>query len=199
MAEVIDLKILQRLPDRDLLHHVLGENVLGHITSLAQAFGLQLGDEATPADGAGNYRLLCARELLSRALVEHMQHRPAFDNPKVVQDFMRLKIGGLAYETFWVLFLDSQNRLIQAEEMFRGTLTQTSVYPREIVKRCMQLNAANVVLSHNHPSGITQPSRADEALTQALKASLALVDVRVLDHIIVGDTNTASMATMGLV
>jgi DNA repair protein RadC len=97
------------------------------------------------------------------------------------------------------LFLDSQNRLIQAEEMFRGTLTQTSVYPREIVKRCMQLNAANVVLSHNHPSGLTQPSRADEALTQALKASLALVDVRVLDHIIVGDTNTASMATMGLV
>lgn len=198
MAEVIELKELQRLPDRDLLRHVLGEDVLGHITSLAQAFGLQLGDEAKPSDGCSNYRLLCARELLSRALCEHMQERTAFDSPRTVQEFMHLKIGGLSYECFYVLFLDSQNRLIEAEEMFRGTLMQTSVYPREVVKRCLQLNAAAVILSHNHPSGASNPSRADEVLTQTLKACLALVDIRVLDHIIVGDSKITSMAEMGL-
>jgi DNA repair protein RadC len=199
MATVIDLKELQRLPDRDLLQHVLGEGVMEHITSLAQAFGLQLGDEAKAADSGGIHRLMCARELLTRAMHEYMQDRPLFDNPQAVREFLRLKIGGLSHESFWVLFLDAQNRLIRAEEMFRGTLTQTSVYPREVVKRCLQLNAAAVILAHNHPSGTTQPSRSDEALTQALKASLTLVDVRVLDHMIVGDAHCASMAEMGLV
>jgi hypothetical protein len=93
---------------------------------------------------------MCARELLSRALVEDLQGKPTLGNPTTVQEFLRLKIGGLAYECFWVLFIDSQNRLIRAEEMFRGTLTQTSVYPREIIKRALQLNAAAVILSHNH-------------------------------------------------
>lgn len=199
MAEVIALKELQQLPDRELLRHVFGENVYEHITSLAEAFGLQLGDEAKPVVGCGNFRLLCARELLTRAMHEYMQGRPAFDHPNAVREFLRLKIGGLSYESFWVLFLDAQNRLIQAEEMFRGTLTQTSVYPREVVKRCLQLNAAAVLLAHNHPSGTTKPSRSDEALTQSLKASLSLVDVRVLDHMIVGDAHCASMAEMGLV
>ena len=199
MATVIDLKELQRLPDRDLLQHVLGEGVMEHITSLAQAFGLQLGDEANAADEGGNYRLLCARELLCRAMHESMQGRQALNNPSAVQEFLRLKIGGLSYETFWVLFLDSQVRLIQAEEMFRGTLTQTSVYPREIIKRALQLNAGAVIFAHNHPSGNCQPSRADENLTSTLKAGLALVDIRVLDHIIVGDASNASMAAMGLV
>jgi DNA repair protein RadC len=130
---------------------------------------------------------------------EQMQARPMFDSPNATREFLRLKLGGLSYECFWVLFMDSQNRLIKAEEMFRGTLTQTSVYPREVVKRSMELNAAAVIFSHNHPSGVTEPSRADEALTQALKAALALVDVRVLDHIIVGDSSCRSMAEMGLV
>lgn len=198
MAAVIDLKELQRLPDRELLQHVLGEDVLGHITSLAEAFGLQLGDEERATSGSGSYRLLCARELLSRAMYEHLQGRPALGNPTAVQEFLRLKLGGLPHECFWVLFMDAQNCLIRAEEMFRGTLTQTSVYPREVIKRAMQLNAASVIFSHNHPSGVSLPSSADERLTSTLKASLALVDVRVLDHFIVGDTQTSSMAAMGL-
>lgn len=198
MAQVIELKELQQLPDRELLQHVLGEDVLGHITSLAEAFGLQLGDEAGKASGRGSYRLLCARELLSRALVEQLQERPMLGDPTAVKEFLRLKIGGLAYESFWVLYLDIQLRLIRAEEMFRGTLTQTSVYPREIVKRALQLNAACVIISHNHPSGSTQPSRDDETLTNTLKSSLSLVDVRVLDHIIVGSAGACSMAAMGL-
>lgn len=189
---------LQRLPDRDLLHRVLGEGALG-ITSLARAFGLQLGDETVHRNGGGHHLLLCARELLTRALAETIQDKPIFGQPMAVQAFLRLKLDGLSYESFWVLYLDARHGLISAEEMFRGTLTQTSVYPREIVKRALQLNAAAVVLAHNHPSGCNQPSRADEALTQTLKSSLALVDVRVLDHFIVANTNASSMAAMGLI
>jgi DNA repair protein RadC len=200
MAEVIDIKELQKLSDRDLLRSVLEEDVLDRVTSLAQAFGLQFMEtEARDGDGFTNYRLMCARELLSRAMHEQMQARCLFDSPNAVREFLRLKLGGLSYECFWVLFLDSQNRLIKAEEMFRGTLSQTSVYPREIVKRSLQLNAAAVILSHNHPSGNILPSRADEALTQTLKAALSLIDVRVLDHIIVGVESCGSMAEMGLV
>ena len=97
-----------------------------------------------------------------------------------------------------VLFLDVQNRVIAAEEMFRGTLTQTSVYPREVVKRALALNAAAVILAHNHPSGSIEPSRADEALTQTLRAALGLIDCRVLDHVIVGGNSVTSMAERGL-
>lgn len=193
----VEFTELHRLPDRDLLHRVVGDGASG-ITSLARAFGLQLGDDTGYRSGSGHQLLLCARELLSRALAESIQCRPALGQPRAVQDFLRLKIGGLPYESFWVLFMDSQVRLIRAEELFRGTLTQTSVYPREIVKRALHFNAGSVILAHNHPSGISQPSRADEALTNAIKASLALVDVRVLDHIIVGDGESASMAALGL-
>jgi DNA repair protein RadC len=105
----------------------------------------------------------------------------------------------LHHEVFAVLFLDSQHRLIALEEMFRGTLTQTSVYPREVVKQALTLNASSVVLAHNHPSGTAQPSRADEALTHTLKAALALVDVRVLDHFVVTASQAVSMAELGLV
>ena len=193
----VEFTELRRLPDRELLHRVVGDGALG-ITSLAKAFGLQLGDDTGYSSGSGHQLLLCARELMSRALAESIQCRPTLGQPRAVQDFLRLKIGGLPYESFWVLFMDSQVRLISAEELFRGTLTQTSVYPREIVKRALHFNAGSVILAHNHPSGISQPSRADEALTNAIKASLALVDVRVLDHIIVGEGETASMAAMGL-
>jgi DNA repair protein RadC len=99
---------------------------------------------------------------------------------------------------FAVLFLDALQRLIACEEMFRGTLTQTSVYPREVVKRALELNTASVILSHNHPSGVLEPSRADELLTQTLKSSLQLVDVRVLDHVVVGRTGALSFAERGL-
>ena len=116
----------------------------------------------------------------------------------MVKDFLNLTIGFKDHEVFAVLFLDAQHALIVAVEMFRGTLTQTSVYPREVVKAALRLNAAGVILAHNHPSGSAEPSRADEFLTQTLKAALALVDVRVLDHMVVTRTGVTSMAERGL-
>lgn len=122
----------------------------------------------------------------------------AFSSPGHVKSWLCLNIGSEMREVFTVVFLDAQNRLIESRNMFYGTLTQTSVYPREVVRAALEVHAASVVLSHNHPSGTTQPSRADEALTQTLKAALALVDVRVLDHIIVSGTDALSMAEKGL-
>lgn len=107
-------------------------------------------------------------------------------SPAAVKDFLRLRIGALDREEFWCAWVDAQNRLIGFDQMFIGTLTQTSVYPREVVKTALAHNAAAVILAHNHPSGVVNPSRADELLTNALKSALALVEVRVLDHIIVG-------------
>ena len=112
---------------------------------------------------------------------------------------LRLQIGVLEHEVFCVVFLDAQHWLIALKEMFRGTVTQTSVYPREVVKESLALNAAAVILAHNHPSGAAEPSRADEFLTQTLKTALALVDVRVLDHLVVAGADTVSMAARGLV
>ena len=121
-----------------------------------------------------------------------------FPSPNAVRDYLRLLIGDREYEVFVCVFLDVQNRLIKTEEMFRGTLTQTSVYPREVVKEALACNAAAVILSHNHPSGSDRPSRADEALTITLKQALALVDVRVLDHMIVTRSTVFSFAERGL-
>ena len=120
-----------------------------------------------------------------------------FDAPDSVKAYLSLAIGEKPHEVFGVLFLDVQNRLLAFEEMFQGTLTQTSVYPREVVLRALHHQASAVVLSHNHPSGAVQPSRADEVLTQTLKATLALVDVRVLDHVIVSHSQSLSMAERG--
>ena len=123
----------------------------------------------------------------------------AFHSPEAVKDFLRLKLGGRPHEVFALLLLDSQNRVISFEEMFRGTLNQTSVYPREVVLEALKQNAAAVILCHNHPSGSCNPSRADETLTQTLKAALALVDVRVLDHMIVTRGGCLSFAEQGLI
>lgn len=153
-------------------------------------------------DAAGVYRAATDQEVVSaaqRVLAKQMRDLPLFDSPAAVRNYLRMRLGLLGYEVFGVLLLDSQNRLIDWVEMFRGTLSQTSVYPRELVKLAMERNAASVVLVHNHPSGAAQPSRADEALTQTLKSALALVDTRVLDHFIVTSENVASMAEMGLV
>jgi DNA repair protein RadC len=115
-----------------------------------------------------------------------------------VRDYLCLKLGNLTREVFVVLFLDAQNRVIITEEMFSGTLTQTSVYPREVVKRTLHHNAASVIFAHNHPSGIAKQSQADEIITQQLKQALALVDVRVLDHFIVAGNTTLSFSERGL-
>ncbi len=119
--------------------------------------------------------------------------------PDVVKDYLRLLLAERPHEVFAVVFLDAQNRVIDTQEMFRGTLTQTSVYPREVVKEALSQNAAAVILCHNHPSGNPEPSRADDALTQTLKAALALVDVRVLDHLIVTKSAAVSFAERGLI
>lgn len=138
-------------------------------------------------------------ELARRAMAERLKERAVFDSPEAVKHYLQLHIASRPHEVFAVLFLDSQHRLIALEELFRGTLTQTSVYPREVVIRALHHQAAAVVLAHNHPSGGIEPSRADESLTQTLKAALALVDVRVLDHVIVGAGQTLSMAERGLI
>jgi DNA repair protein RadC len=142
--------------------------------------------------------LLAVFELARRALSQRLKEREAFHTPGAVKQYLQLQLAHKNHEVFAVLFLDHQNRMLAMEELFRGTLSQTSVYPREVVLRALHHQAAAVVLSHNHPSGSVQPSRADEHLTQTLKASLALVDVRVLDHIIVGQGQALSMAEQGL-
>lgn len=123
----------------------------------------------------------------------------ALSSPQAVRDYLTLTMAGLEHEVFTCLFLDAQNRLIAAEEMFRGTLTQTSVYPREIVKSALACNAAAVIFAHNHPSGVDTPSRADEILTQTLKKALEMVDVRALDHLIIAKDRILSFAETGLI
>jgi len=142
--------------------------------------------------------IVAVLELARRAMTQRLQERTVFDTPDAVKHFLQLQLSGRKHEVFAVLFLDVQNRLIKLEEMFQGTLTQTSVYPREVVLRALHHQASAVVLSHNHPSGTVQPSRADEMLTQTLKTTLALIDVRVLDHIIVAPGEALSMAERGL-
>jgi DNA repair protein RadC len=142
--------------------------------------------------------LLAVMETARRAIGERMRAAPVFDSPQAVKDYVALHLGPRDQEVFAVLFLDGQHRLLRLEEMFQGTLTQTSVYPREVVRRALTLNAGAVILAHNHPSGVAEPSRADEYLTQTLKSALQLVDVRVLDHFIVGRGHVTSMAERGL-
>lgn len=136
--------------------------------------------------------------LAQELLVETMTHAPVFESPGAVSDFLKLHFAGQPFESFVVLFLDARHQLIAMEDVFRGTLTQTSVYPREILKRALHHNAAAVILAHNHPSGSTDPSRADEVLTKALTAALALVDVRVLDHLVIAGSQSLSFAARGL-
>lgn len=136
-----------------------------------------------------------ALDLLARRL-----HRgDVLSSPATVRDYLRLHLGGREHEVFVVILLDSQNQVLDILDLFRGTLTQTSVYPREVVKVALAANAGAVIFAHNHPSGVAEPSRADELLTQALKQALALVDVKVLDHIVVGAASSISFAERGLI
>ena len=210
-------KLLSRgaaaLSDAELLALLLrsgiqGKNVLQLAQELVDRFGGVAGLLHTPAEAlktvkglgpAKRAELVAVLELARRALAQQLTQKPLFNTPQAVRDYLQLQLGGLHHEVFAVLFLDSQHRLIALEEMFRGTLTQTSVYPREVVKQALTLNASSVVLAHNHPSGTAQPSRADEALTHTLNAALALVDVRVLDHFVVTASQAVSMAELGLV
>ncbi len=152
-------------------------------------------------DVAGTYRPAQADEVLQaaqRLLLSRVRNTEIFSSPQAVRDFLRVRLAGLEHEMFAVVHLDSQNRVIEYVEMFRGTVSQTSVYPREVVKEALARNSAALLLVHNHPSGAAEPSRADETLTQTLKSALALVDVRVLDHLIVAGSAILSFAERGL-
>lgn len=149
--------------------------------------------------GAAKYvQLQAVVEMARRALKEKVTNGSALGSPGAVRDYLRLKLQGLPHEVFLGVFLDAQNRVIEVEELFRGTLTQTSVYPREVVKRALAHNAAALIFAHNHPSGVAEPSHADEALTAALRQALALIDVKVLDHFIIGGDCAMSFAERGL-
>lgn len=209
-------KLLARGPaalaDAELLALLLrtgmkGKGVLALASELLAAFdgfgGLlhRQADDFRRIKGLGPAKraeLAAVVEMARRALAQQLARGPVFDSPSRVKDYVALQLGGLPNEVFAVLFLDSQHRLIASRELFRGTLTQTSVYPREVLRHAMELNAGAVILAHNHPSGLAEPSRADELLTQSLKTALALVDVRVLDHLVVGSGQVVSLAERGL-
>jgi DNA repair protein RadC len=143
-------------------------------------------------------QLQAGLEMARRALEQDMKTGVNLNSPQTVRDFLRLRLQHEQVEVFMGIFLDAQNRVIAADPLFSGTLTQTSVYPREVVKVALRHNAASVIFAHNHPSGVAEPSRADEMLTQALKRALELVDIRVLDHFIVGNGSALSFAERGL-
>ena len=147
---------------------------------------------------AKSAQFVAALELARRSLNETLKQDAALTSPGAVRDYLRLKLGRREEEVFVCIWVDAQHRAIRIEEAFKGTLTQTSVYPREIVKAALAANAAAVIFAHNHPSGVAQPSRADELLTRNLKKALALVDVKVLDHFIVAGTQALSFAERGL-
>lgn len=145
--------------------------------------------------GSEDAVLNAAREICRNRLIDGQ----TMSAPAAVRDYLIVNLAPLPYEAFWAIWLDAQHRVVAAGEMFRGTLTQTSVYPREVVKEAMRLNASAVIFAHNHPSGLCEPSMADERLTQTLKQALAMVDVRVLDHLIVSGSSAMSFAERGLI
>ena len=197
-AELLALLLRSGIPGKNALQ--MGQELLDTFGGVAGLLHTSASDlkRIKGLGPAKRAELVAVLELARRALAQQLQDKPLFNTPHAVRDYLQLQLGSRPHEIFAVLFLDSQHRLIALEELFRGTLTQTSVYPREVVVRALAHQAGSVVLAHNHPSGAAQPSRADEALTQTLKAALALVDVRVLDHFVVTSTQAVSMAELGL-
>jgi DNA repair protein RadC len=200
------------LSDAELLSLLVGHGVAGLTAvdvahGLLARFGSLTGLLGAPVAEVGSVRgvgpaksaaLAAMVELVRRSLIEVAAERDALQSPQAVRDYLRLALAARPYEVFVGLFLDSQNRLLAAEELFRGTLAQTSVYPREVVKAALARNAAAMIFAHNHPSGLAEPSRADELLTLALKQALSLVDVRTLDHFVVAGGRLTSLAERGL-
>ena len=175
---------------RELVHEFKGvSGVLEAGSRLGEVKGLG------PAKAA---QFAAALELARRAMREEMSVRSALTSPGAVRDYLRLSLAHLQHEVFVCIWLDAQHKVVGTEEAFRGTLTQTSVYPREIVKKALARNAAAVIFAHKHPSGVAQPSQADELLTRNLREALALVEVKVLDHFIVAGNQAISFAERGL-
>jgi len=179
----------------------LARDLLSQFGSLTQLFAASEA-EFCAVHGMGKAKYVqfqAVKEMSLRGLKEELQRGDALNSPRVVREYLQLLLGARQQEVFMVLFLDTQHRVIASEELFLGTLNQTSVYPREVVKRALAHNAAAVILAHNHPSGVAEPSQSDRLLTDALKQALSLVDVRVLDHFIVVVGQTLSFAERGLI
>lgn len=177
----------------------LGRDMIGHFGSLNRLFTAKLSEFST-INGLGPAKyaqLQAVLELARRSLGEELKAGQILSSPHAVKEYLRLLLASKQYESFAVLFLDVKNRLIAAEELFRGTLTHTSVYPREVVKAALAHNAASIIVAHNHPSGTPEPSSADRTLTRALMQALSLVDVRVLDHFVVAGRQVYSFAEHG--
>ena len=197
-AELLALLLRTGLPGQSVLQ--LAEALLARFGGVAGLLGTAPADLAQ-VRGLGPARcaeLTAVMELARRSLAQHLTQRTSFESPQQIKDYLQLQLAAHEHEVFAVLFLDTQHRLLRFDEMFRGTLTQTSVYPREVVKRALALNAGAVILAHNHPSGVAEPSRADEFLTQTLRSALQLIDVRVLDHLVVARGQVVSFAERGL-
>lgn len=187
---------------------VRGKSAVDLARELIAGFGslrVMLGTAApqlASRPGLGNAKaaqLLASVELARRALREELREKSALNAPDAVRDYLRLLLANEDREVFVMLLLDSQHRIIATEELFRGTLSRASVFPREVVKCALRHNAACVIFAHNHPSGVAEPSNADELLTRSLKSALSLVDVNTLDHFIVAGSKTLSFAERGLI
>lgn len=183
------------LSTKDLLEKLLGirQTRLTYRGSLQALFASVDSEGIQPPE-----KLIAAREIVKRWMAEELRASPALTSPGAVRDYLKVLLRDVEHEVFVCLWLDAQHRVIETQESFRGTLTQTSVYPREIVKSALVANAAAVIFAHSHPSGIAQPSQSDELLTRNLKEALALVEVKVLDHFIVAGTQAISFAQRGL-
>lgn len=193
------LALLLRVGVRGKSAVELGRDLLQHFGSLHGLFGASLND-FSQVNGLGMAKyaqLQAVMELARRAIAEQMQAGLSLSSPDMVKRYLRMKLGGQRHESFVVLFVDIKNRLITDKELFRGTLSHTSVYPREVVREALACNATSVMLAHNHPSGVAEPSTADLQLTQLLTQALALVDIRVLDHFVVAGPLVHSFAENG--
>ena len=179
----------------------LARDLITHFGSLNRLFNASFTEfSAIPGMGQAKYaELQAVLEMSKRALAEELKEGVNFDSPETVRNYLRLSLSSLQYEVFVALWLNAQHRLICAEELFRGTVTQTAVYPREVLKKGLAHNACAVVFAHNHPSGVAEPSKQDERLTDELKRALSLIDIRVLDHFIVaGQSAPLSFSERGL-
>ena len=178
----------------------LARDLITHFGSLNNIFNANQDSFCQlPGMGVAKYAQLQAiLEMARRALHENLKQGDALNSPDQVKQFLRLSLSGKQQEVFVGIFLDTQHRILATEELFSGTLSQTSVYPREVIKRVLHHNAAAIIFAHNHPSGVATPSQADQMLTQSLKQALALIDVKVLDHFIVGNNTTVSFAELHL-
>lgn len=179
----------------------LARELLSHFGSLTNVFAAdQTSFCQLPGMGIAKYtQLQAVLEMARRALGETLKNGNAMNSPALVRDFLRLSLTNKQHEVFIGIFLDAKNHTIATEELFSGTLTQASVYPREVIKRALHHNAAAIIFAHNHPSGVAEPSHADKVLTQSLKQALAMIDVKVLDHFIVGGSSTMSFAEHDLI